>query len=241
MANKYTGLLVLARVRVILALVVVLGIIAAAGSGGTLAYFTSTATSTGNTFTAGSMTLQSGGGAVRDAFVTAASKFRPGQAALGQVELKLATNDVDAGSMSIAITRVGDTGAGKAMDKRINWTAKVYDATQASCTGTGPSDTTTLPAGGTTLTVLPGRTTPTATADGTQLTTTSQTFVAQTNDLALTGGASPVSKFLCVRAEWVNGTDTDVTIPTDNAGMGAAGDYTFDFTAYQINAAGTPQ
>jgi predicted ribosomally synthesized peptide with SipW-like signal peptide len=57
MAKRYTHIVALARVRVILALVVVLGILAAAGSGGTLAYFTSTQTSEGNTFTTGSVTL----------------------------------------------------------------------------------------------------------------------------------------------------------------------------------------
>lgn len=215
MANKRTNLMGLARVRVILVLVVVAGIIAAAGSGGTLAYFTSTATSTENTFTAGTVRLL----VADDDDVAAASidgsisgtNLKPGDTVYGYITVSNAgTLPFDYGLKYTATNGATALIAGTGTDP----TLEVYSGVTSTNCAEGNVDGGTSEYGPTTLSTVAN-------------TTIFDSGDASKRSLDASGGAND-EETLCLVVNWPNGA-----AGAENAQQGGSATIVFNFDARQ--------
>ncbi len=94
MFGSSARLTTLASPRILLSLALLLGVIGMQAGGGTLAFFTSTADSTGNTFTAGTVSLkvadtnEAAASSVAGSITASNTSFRPGQTVVGWIYLQ---------------------------------------------------------------------------------------------------------------------------------------------------------
>ena len=218
----------LANVRALLGLVLVLGTLGMQAGGGTLAFFTSTVSSNGNTFTAGELVLElndtagpSTASVVFDPATTTA--LAPAQFRDAILKVETVTPNAVAASVASTILRTqgSDGTKANALDGRLQFQLK--DVTSAAVTTSAGCTSVDYSTGATTLTTPSAA--PTATSNRSLIPTSATEFFPAVSYAA--GGAT---KYYCLRIKWVDGTGTTVT-GLDNAAQGGSNTYTLTFTA----------
>ena len=201
--------------RVILTLVMTLGVLSLQAGQGTLAYFTSTATSTGNTFASGTVSLKlTDADETAQAAITAsigAANFKPGDTVVGHVTVQNGgTLPFDYGLKYTAANTTGTLWVAGAT----NPTLQVYAAGAAgNCTVAN---------------VTGARTGLTSAYGATGVATAANTVVFDSGAASKRPVASGASEVLCLAVAWPNGA-----AGAENAQQGATGTVTFDFDARQ--------
>lgn len=221
--------------RVLLVALLSVGLLSAQSGRGTLAYFTSAVSSSGNTFSAGTLNLLLNGTATTGSitFDTATTGLRPGQVRYGYVSV---TNDnagsdaVDA-TLTSTITRTASTTApstaakADALDQRLN--VAVKDMTGVGGVTSSATCASNFATQGTGVTLAaPLATAPTASANRTALTSGSATTFFNAAVSLLAG----VTRQYCIQVAWVDGT-SGAALTTDNSAKQGAGSYVVTFNA----------
>ena len=234
-----TQVLRLANLRVILGLLLVLGALSSQCGRGTLAFFTSTASSTGNTLTAGQLKILLNGsnptGTIT--FDTSTAKLKPGDVKYGFWTVQNDNSNSDAVTANIpngnvTITRAqaisGQSNAtnADALDGRLDIVIKDTTAVGA-ITSSATCATNFGNAGNVTLTrTAPLSTAPTSSANRTVLTNGTATTLF-TDVYTINAG---VTNNFCIQFTWIDGTTAGGQTLDDNAKQGSD-TYTISFTA----------
>ena len=203
----------LASLRALMGLVMMLGVLSMQAGRGTLAYFTSSAASTANTFTTGTVSLkvadadQAASAAIAGSI--SAANFKPGDTIVGHVTVSNAgTLPYDYGLKYTATNTTGTLWVAGAT----NPTLQVYratattDCTQANVTGAKAGLTSIYSAASVSL--------------------TANTTVFDSGAASKRPVASGASEILCLAVNWPNGA-----AGAENAQMGATGNIDFNFDA----------
>lgn len=231
-----------ANPRVLMVLLATAGVLALQTGRGTLAYFTDTASSTANTFTAGQLKLLFNGTNPTGSITWDAaslSKLKPGDVRYGYFTV---TNDNSAGDAvpakfgnttngTVTITRVGSntapstTAKADAMDQRLQVTIKDVDASGVTISSSALCAANWTDGGNVALTqATPLTTAPTASASRTKLTdSTATTLFTDTTTIA-----AGVAKKYCVEFKWVDGTSS-TALSDDAAARQGSNAYTITF------------
>ena len=208
-----TGRLAFMGPRAMLGLVMVLGVLGLQAGGGTLAYFTSTAASTGNTFTTGTLSLK-----LTDANETAqaaisasigSAAFKPGDTTVGYVTVNNdGTLPFDYGLKYTATNTTGTLWVAGATNPtlQVYTAAAVGNCTQANVVGAKTGLTSVFAAA--------------------SVSTTANTTVFDSGAASKRPVAASGSEILCLAVNWPNGA-----AGAENAQMGATGNIDFAFDA----------
>jgi len=203
----------LADIRTLVGLTLLLGVLSLLAGQGTLAYFTSTATSTGNTFSTGTVSLKLTDSNETDAATVAASfgsaSFRPGDTVAGYVTVKNAgTLSYDYGLKYTASNTTGTLWVAGAT----NPTLQIYTAgATANCTSANAAGAKT------------GLTSVSAAAS---VSTTPNTVLFDSAGGTKRTVAASASEILCFVVVWPNGP-----AGAENTQMGAVGNVDLAFDA----------
>ena len=194
-----------------LGLVMVLGVLALQAGGGTLAYFTSTAASTGNTFTAGTVILK-----LTDT----------NQAALDAIDSSVVGANMKPGDTAVGWVTVNNTGT-LPFDYGLKYTA-------TNTTGTfwavgSPPTLQVYQAPNTGACTLAGLGGLTSISPATAVSLTANTVIFDSGALSKRPVAAGASEILCFAVRWPLGSTPD----TENVQQGGAGAITFNFDARQ--------
>jgi predicted ribosomally synthesized peptide with SipW-like signal peptide len=202
----------LVQARSLLALTLVLGMLSLVAGQGTLAYFTSTATSTGNVFSTGTVTLkltdtnESALSAITASF--GSNSFRPGDTVAGYVTVSnTGTLAFDYGLKYTATSTTGTLWVAGATDP----TLEIYTAGNvANCTSANAAG---------------AKTGLTSVSSAAGVSTTANTILFDSAGGSKRSLGASTSESLCFAVVWPNGA-----AGAENAQMGASGtiDFTFD-------------
>ena len=207
-----TRLASLVSIRALLAMVMMLGVLSMQAGRGTLAYFTSTAASTANTFTTGTLSLK-----LTDANETAqaaisasigSAAFKPGDTTVGYVTVNNdGTLPFDYGLKYTATNTTGTLWVAGAT----NPTLQVYTGTVANCTQAN---------------VVGAKTGLTSAYAAASVSTTANTTVFDSGAASKRPVAVGAGETLCLAVNWPNGA-----AGAESAQMGATGTIAFNFDA----------
>lgn len=201
------------RLRAVLSLTLVLGVLSLLAGQGTLAYFTSSATSTNNTFTTGTVAMTLSDANETDLSTVTASfasaTFRPGDTVAGYVTVKNSgTLSFDYGLKYTASNTTGTL-----------WVAGATDPTLQIYTAAATANCTSANAAG-------AKTGLTSIVSASAVSTAANTVVFDSAGGSKRTLAASASDILCFAIVWPNGA-----AGAENAQMGAAGDIALTFDA----------
>ena len=222
--------------RWLLAGTLLLGLTSFGSGRGTLAFFTSTVSSAGNHFTAGSIKLQLNGSSPPGAitFDTATTSLIPGVTKYGYFTVDNLNSDAvtalfnNGSNGTVTITRTASTTApstttnAAALDTRLNITLKDVTANATPITTSALCNSHWADASNVALTEPANLTSVTSTANRTALTSGSASTLT-TSTISLASGAT--NKY-CIQFQWVNDTNGSL----DNAAMSGSNSYVVTFT-----------
>jgi predicted ribosomally synthesized peptide with SipW-like signal peptide len=221
----------LASWRTLLVMALTMGVLGMQSGRGTLAYFTDSVASTGNTLTAGNLKMKLNGstGTGTITFTPATTYYKPGSQVYGYVALENTGADAVSATVKSTITRTSPVSGGQGntctdattsnacLDSRLKFEVQSYatDPTPAGCSAwTGTNVTLTNPTG----TVDP-TTSRTVLAQGSAL-----PFI-QDGTISFAGGDE--FKYYCVRVTWPSDTSGSL----DNPAKQAVDTYVLTFNA----------
>lgn len=210
MDGKTTRWASLASMRALLGLVMMLGVLSMQAGRGTLAYFTSTAASTGNTFTAGTVTLK-----LTDT----------NQVALDTIDSSVMGSNMKPGDTAVGWVTVNNTGT-LPFDYGLKYTA-------TNTTGTfwavgSPPTLQVYTAPNTGACTLAGLGSLTSISPATPVSLTANTEIFNSGAVSKRPVAAGASEILCFAVNWPNGA-----AGAENVQQGAAGAIAFNFDARQ--------